>query len=251
VRIRPLRSAADYAACVELQQRIWGPAAADTVPAIVLLVSQEVGGIAAGAFEPHGRLLGCVFGLTGVRGRKLAHWSHLLAVRPEARDRGIGRRLKQYQRARLLRLGVSTMYWTFDPLVARNAHLNLNRLGARVESYVRDLYGPAGEGPLDRAIGTDRFIVRWDLRRAPPRPSALRHRGVIEIAIPPDIHALRDADPRAAAHWRRATRAAFERALRGEYDVVGFDPDAADPHYLLAPGRGRGQARGRGRGRGR
>jgi predicted GNAT superfamily acetyltransferase len=237
VRIRPLRTAADYAACVELQRRIWGPAAADTVPPIVLLVSQQVGGIAAGAFAPTGRLLGCVFGLTGVRGGRLVHWSHLLAVRPEARDRGIGRRLKQYQRARLRRLGISTMYWTFDPLVARNAHLNLNRLGARVDAYVRDLYGPAGEGPLDRAIGTDRFIVRWDLRRAGPRAPAGR-RGAVRVAIPPDIHALRDADPRAAARWRRATRAAFERALRRGYRVVGFDPDPVAPHYVLAHRRG-------------
>lgn len=238
VRIRPLRTAADYAACVELQHLIWGPGAMDTIPPIMLLVSQEVGGIAAGAFDGRGRLLGCVFGLTGMHGGKPAHWSHLLAVRPEARDRGIGRRLKRYQRARLLRLGVATMYWTFDPLVARNAHLNLNRLGARVERYVRDMYGPAGEGPVDRVIGTDRFVVRWNLRRAASGTPAPARAADLHVTIPPDIHAVRDADPRAARHWRLTTRRALEGALRHGYAVVGFEPDADRPRYLLARRRG-------------
>jgi predicted GNAT superfamily acetyltransferase len=160
-------------------------------------------------------------------------------VRPEARDHGIGRRLKLYQRSRLQRMGVRTMYWTFDPLVARNAHLNLNRLGARVERYVRDMYGPAGDGPVDRAIGTDRLIVRWHLSRAIPARPALLRTASLRIAIPPDIHALRDADPRTARRWRLATRRAFERSLRGGYTVVGFAQDAAPPHYLLARGRER------------
>ena len=134
VRIRPLANREDYVACVELQELIWG-AGEETIPPIMLQVSQKVGAIAAGAFDRQGRMLGCVFGLTGLRNGRVAHWSHLLAVRPEARDQGIGRRLKRYQRSRLLAKGVTTMYWTFDPLVARNAHLNLNRLGAVVVEY--------------------------------------------------------------------------------------------------------------------
>ena len=42
-------------------------------------------------------MLGFVFGMTGVQEGRLVHWSDLLAVRPEARDRGIGRRLKLFQ----------------------------------------------------------------------------------------------------------------------------------------------------------
>ena len=232
VRIRPLATPADYAACVVLQELVWG-AGEETIPPIMLQVSQKVGAIAAGAFDPQGRMLGFVFGLTGLRKGRVVHWSHGLAVRPEARDQGIGRRLKRYQRARLLAMGVGTMYWTFDPLVARNAHLNLNRLGAEVEEYVQDMYGPGDHSPVDRGIGTDRFVVRWDLRKRGRRPLARSHR--VRVEIPSDIHAVRDRDPELARHWRVITRQAFLSHMKRGYRVAGFQGGAPDPAgcYLL------------------
>lgn len=228
IRIRPLSTDADCAACVELQHLVWGAAGGETVPPIILLVSQKVGAIAAGAFEPGGRMLGCVFGLTGLRDGRLAHWSHILAVRPEARDRGIGRRLKLYQRGRLRAMGVDVMYWTYDPLVARNAHLNLNRLGVTVEEYVPHLY-PGRESPLDRVIGTDRFVVRWDLNRQRPlRAKRLSGGRTAQIEIPPDIHGLRDRDPKAARRWRETTRAEFQRYLKRGYRVAAFESQARE-----------------------
>jgi predicted GNAT superfamily acetyltransferase len=119
--------------------------------------------VTAGAFEAGGQLAGFVFGMTGVRDGELAHWSDLLAVRADARDRGLGRLLKLFQRELLLPLGVRTMYWTFDPLVSKNAHLNLNRLGARPRDYVVDMYGRQTGSALHGGTGTDRFIVAWDL----------------------------------------------------------------------------------------
>lgn len=232
VKIRPLTSPADYAACVELQELVWG-AGEETIPPIMLQVSQKVGAIAAGAFDTRGKMLGCVFGLTGLRHGRVAHWSHMLAVRPEARDQGIGRRLKRYQRARLLPMGVPTMYWTFDPLVARNAHLNLNRLGATVEEYVPDMYGPGDQSPLDRGIGTDRLVVRWDLRRRVRRP--LPRSPSLRVEIPRDIHALRDQDPDQARAWRTTTRRAFLYYLKRGYRVGGFHggPRSEQCFYLL------------------
>jgi len=217
---------------VKLQELVWGTGD-ETIPSIMLLVSQKVGAIAAGAFDRTGRLLGCVYGLTGVRQGRLAHWSHMLAVRPGARNLGIGRALKRYQRARVRAQGVAAMYWTYDPLVARNAHFNLNRLGAMVEEYVVILYGSGKHSPVVRAIGTDRVIVRWDLKagrrpRRPPRASA-------RIEIPRDIHRLRDRDPSRAARWRRATRRAFLASLRKGMHVVGFETTADSRcYYLLA-----------------
>lgn len=235
MRIRPLATPADYAACVELQELVWG-AGDETIPPIMLQVSQKVGAIAAGAFDPRGRMLGCVYGLTGLRYGRLAHWSHMLAVRPEVRDHGIGRRLKRYQRTRVLAMGVRTMYWTFDPLVARNAHLNLNRLGAAVEEYVPDMYGTGEGSPVDRGIGTDRFIVRWDLRKGVTRP--LQPAPSARVEVPPDIHALRDRDPDLARRWRDQTRRAFLSYLKRGFRVGGFrggPPDQPCFYLLVKP----------------
>jgi chorismate synthase len=175
VTVRPLAGAEDYRACFELQLATWGRHFEGVVPPSVLKISQRVGGILAGGFAADGRLLGFVYGLTGVRppgSRRAAagasspevfHWSHMLAVSPEARDLGLGTRLKLFQRQLLLGLGVGTVEWTYDPLEARNAHLNLNRLGAEVVEYVEDMYKGEEGSELASGIGTDRFIVAWRL----------------------------------------------------------------------------------------
>lgn len=179
ITLRPLASHDDYHACYELQLATWGRDFVEGVPPSVLKISQRVGGIAAGAFAAGGELLGYVYGLTGVRPPggprsatplparggparpELFHWSHMLAVAPQARDLGLGTRLKLYQRELLLPLGVEVVEWTYDPLEARNAHLNLNRLGAEVVEYVEDMYKGEMGSELARGIGTDRFIVAW------------------------------------------------------------------------------------------
>ena len=104
-------------------------------------------------------MIGFVYGLTGFYDKRFVHWSHMLAVRPEVRDHGIGRRLKEYQRQLLVEAGIDWMYWTTDPLVARNAHLNLNRLCAKVREYVPDMYGDTGS--ILHSTGTDRFVLMW------------------------------------------------------------------------------------------
>lgn len=160
VQIRPLRTHEDYRACVALQRLIWGDDFAEEVPPTILKVCQRIGGVAAGAFGRDDALLGFVFGLTGVENGRIVHWSDMLAVHPRARNLGLGKRLKGYQHDVLAAQGVEVMYWSYDPLVARNAHLNLTRLGARVVEYVPDMYGPS-VSRLHRGLGTDRFVVAW------------------------------------------------------------------------------------------
>lgn len=165
VEIRPITTREECDACVALQRATWGDDFTDVVPQSILKVSQRVGGIALGAFEPSGGMLGFVFGLTGVERGKVVHWSDMLAVAPRARNLGLGRRLKEAQRKLVREIGGDVIYWTFDPLIARNAHLNFNRLGARVSEYVVDMYGVT-DSPLHGGVPTDRIIVAWPTRDA-------------------------------------------------------------------------------------
>ncbi len=265
LEFRSLATDADYQACVDLQVATWGEDFLELVPPSLLKISQKMGGVVAGAFAGDGRLLGFVHGLTGVRHGRLAHWSHMLAVAEEARNQGLGTRLKHYQRELLRPLGVAAIYWSYDPLEARNAHLNLNHLGVRVEEYVRDLYGDS-PSKLHRGLGTDRLIVAWEIRE-PPRPGspeAARGRfaaapvvnvrpgadggpeplsegalppsgGAVRVEVPADIQSLKVAAPEAGRRWRAATRRAFEHYLGRGLGVAGFyrDPDTGRCFYGL------------------
>ncbi len=268
LEIRPLETPEEYRECVALQIETWA-SPEECVPPAVLKVSQQLGGVAAGAFDGSGQLLGFVFGLTGWRGDELCHWSDMLAVRREFRDRGIGRRLKEFQRSQLLEHQVSTMYWTFDPLVARNAYLNLEKLGVFVTEYVPDMYGSGDSSMLDSVIGTDRFIVRWrldvEVRGAPGRahgtdrdasfpgdsaivnqapgrkalravrPDHAQLTAPVYIEIPSDIESLKTSDPDLAARWRESTREAFRSHLDRGYEITRFlrDPTSDRCVYLL------------------
>lgn len=238
IQIRPIVSPAELEACVAVQRRIWGREFAGITPATILQVAGRIGGVTAGAFDQRGSLLGFVFGMTGVRGGALVHWSHMLAVLPAARNHGIGRRLKEFQREAAAKLGAETIYWTFDPLVARNAHLNFNVLGVRALEYVRDMYGES-TSPVHRGIGTDRLIVSWPAKERvleAQRRRAAAGGAPAAIAgsrteIPADIAAVQADDLDAARRWRERSRASFESLLGRGCVVRGFRIDGDVGHY--------------------
>ena len=263
---RPLETLEELRTCVRLQETTWGKGFSDIVPTSVLQVSQKVGGLAGGAFED-GRMIGFVYSLLGRFEGVLCHWSHMLAIEPSARGRGLGRALKLYQRESVLADGIPVIFWTFDPLVARNAHLNLNRLGARVLRYVPNMYGADTGSPLHAAGETDRFIVRWDLdgpetRRAldegsarsasrlaapipdpacvVPRPGGdpagggeLPRGDVVFVEIPADVESLPPDGP--LVRWRETVRGAFLTYLGRGYAVESLlrNPSADRCFYLL------------------
>ncbi|MFQ5690876.1 MAG: GNAT family N-acetyltransferase [Gemmatimonadota bacterium] len=167
VDLRPLRSWAEFRACEALQREVWGEEFSELASASLLMIGQRLGGVSSAAFHPEEGLVGFVFGLTGLEDGRPVHWSHMLAVRSGYRGRGIGRRLKEHQRELLLERGVGRAHWTFDPLVAANAHFNLHRLGVHVVKYTRDMYGRSGSD-LHRCLGTDRLVVVWELEDYEP-----------------------------------------------------------------------------------
>lgn len=262
VHIRHVRTHAEFVACVELQAATWGAGFSESVPATILRVSQRLGGVTAGAFAEDDTLLGFVFGMTGLELGKIVHWSDMLAVRSGMQNHGIGRRLKEFQCDAVRKLGATRMYWTFDPLVARNAHFNLNRLGVHVSEYVPDMYGADTGSAVHSGLGTDRFIVvlpiKSEVAEAPrgggvaeTPMSNVRHAPilneptaegrtvnisrfnadfppVVRIEIPPDISCIQSTSSAHAAHWRMTTRLSFQWALANGYTVERFERDGVD-----------------------
>jgi predicted GNAT superfamily acetyltransferase len=250
--VRELASAADYATCIALQYATWGAGYREAVPASVLRISQKVGGLAAGAFLETGEMVGFVFGLTGLVSGRSVHWSHMLAVVPAFRDRGVGQQLKQFQRETLRRAGVQTMAWSFDPLVARNAHLNVNRLGVRLTEYVKDMYTNTGSDL--HTFGTDRFIAEWPVAPEATAWSAAaigngaslpivngahassadwREARVVRVEVPLDAESMRDTGLEELREWRSSTRAAFQYLLARGYAVTGFYREGDRCFYVL------------------
>src|SRR5256714_13105854 len=170
VEVRLVRSHDEFAACEAMSRDIWGAAERNVVPRELLLTMQHNGGLVHGAFLPAGQLVGFCFAFLGRRDGQLRLCSHQLGVLEAFRGSGIGIALKQAQRYDALRLGVELVTWTFDPLEARNAYINLHRLGCIARLYDRDHYG-AMEDELNRGLPSDRLEAEWWLRRTTPLPA--------------------------------------------------------------------------------
>jgi predicted GNAT superfamily acetyltransferase len=251
VEVRLASSHAEFAACEALSRDIWGAAERNVVPRELLLTMQLNGGLVHGAFLPDGRLVGFCFGFAGLRAGQLRLCSHQLGVIPELRGAGIGIALKQAQRKDALRLGYPLVSWTFDPLEARNAYINLHRLGCIARLYDRNHYGEM-EDELNRGLPSDRFEAEWWLDQ--PKPAAptgeavvmLRVAGDSEpireavdparapavlIAVPQDFQAIKKRSPELALRWRLESRAALEAALASGMTAVDFRREGA---YVMA-----------------
>ena len=263
IEIRPLHSNAECNAAAALQREVWGQDYVDVVPATLLHVVEYVGGLAAGAFDGDGEMLGFVFGVNGVRDGEIVHWSHMLGVRERARNLGLGRRLKEYQRQRMHAIGAKQIFWSFDPLMSKNAYFNLNRLGAEVVEYVPDMYGTTSS-PLHLGMPTDRLIVslrtdgRVERRSSAvlsadypvmsafprdhdrPMPANPASASSVLIEVPADILSVLSRSASTAAAWRMAVRSHFQWALSSGYAVAGLlrDPLSDRSFYLVSRGAG-------------
>jgi predicted GNAT superfamily acetyltransferase len=268
--IRPAREARDFQACVDLQRVVWGLSDLEITSAIQLVATTHAGGLLLVAEDGAGELVGFSYAFAALTGGEGHLHSDMLAVRPELRGRGLGARLKWAQREEALRRGVRLVTWTFDPMQARNARLNLRRLGALATEVRRDFYG-ATTSALHHGLPTDRLLVRWELesprvrRRVagpPPPPQAdavawprvgsVSFAGdrpalgepcldlddpVVLLEIPADWNALCRSHPHEAAACQRAITHALEAYLARGYRAVDLISGEGPPRAFYALAR--------------
>ena len=271
MNIHILHSPEDMEQVQALQRLVWPGSEADVIPVHVLLTFVHNGGLVLGAYDGQ-NLIGISVGFPGLYstpdGLRPKHCSHELGVDPHWRDSGVGFALKQAQRQYVLAQNINLITWTYDPLLSRNARLNIARLGATCNTYLRELYGEMRDG-LNTGLASDRFQVDWWIRsphvlekmeeiltaekvhaaelaplyrvlvkenfiRPPaslPAPSVSR----FEAEIPADFPALKAADLSLARDWRFFTRELFETCFRAGYSVTDFHYNPAGPRsfYVL------------------
>src|SRR5260370_1167190 len=164
ILVRKCRGLDEFNRCVDLQREIWGEADLEVEPATMFVVAAHTGGQVLGAFDGD-RLVGYTLAVVGLCDGVAYLHSHMTGVHRDYRNRGVGRQLKLFQRDEALGRGIRLIQWTFDPLELRNAHFNLNRLGAICRKYQPNLYGVT-TSPLHRDMATDRLLVEWRLDSA-------------------------------------------------------------------------------------
>ena len=234
--------------CVRLQREVFGLPDLEISPRRHLIVSRQAGGwtLAAFAGGPNGSLVGFVHHLVALRANdEIIGYSHMMAVHPAYQNQGLGARLKLAQRERALAEGRQYIKWTWDPMQARNAHFNLNRLGALVQTYAENFYGtdyvtePELRTAEGRGIDSDRLLATWQLSsprvielvrsaRASAPPGAIG-----SIHIPADWNNLLKHDVSAAREEQLRVRLDFKNALAAGLVCAGFERAQNNPRYLL------------------
>ncbi|HYO64155.1 MAG TPA: GNAT family N-acetyltransferase [Pyrinomonadaceae bacterium] len=243
LEVRECTTVEEFDECLRLQREAFGLPELELSPRRHLVVSRSAGGWVLGAFD-RTRLVGFVLHLVAVYGGEVGGYSHMMAVAKEFQNRGVGARLKWAQRERAVSEGRSRIRWTFDPVQARNAHFNLNRLGVAVRRYEENYYGTdyttiAGEFGRPLGLDSDRLVAEWDLRaprverlaRGEASPEGREPGAAVEI--PPDWGALLRDDPEAARRELLRVRGEFRAALARGLVCASFERGPSRPRYLF------------------
>jgi predicted GNAT superfamily acetyltransferase len=248
IEIRECTTIEELSDCVRLQRDVFALPELEISPRRHLIVTRQAGGWTLGAFErgEGHRLVGFVHHLVAVRGRnEVVGYSHMMAVDRDYQNKGVGARLKWAQRERAMGEGREFIKWTWDPMQARNAHFNLNRLGVTVNSYAENFYGTDYPTDTDQKIArgsgidSDRLFANWLLRS--PRV-LMAAKGEIatnladprlKIEIPPDWAAMIKSDPEKARREQLRVRHEFQQAFQSNLVCAGFERGGDRPGYLL------------------
>jgi chorismate synthase len=267
IDIRPLRALKDMRPVVELQKVYWGNDLESVIPAHMLFSLANHGGHVLTAFDgdkPVGVLVGFLgTNMEDSRRPAMANLqivSKRMVVLPEYRGQKIGYRLKLAQRDLAITQGVRLVVWTFDPLLALNAHLNVRKLGVICPHYLEDYYGVESAGGLVTLGSSDRLQAEWwitgrrveerlfgqrgDLtlshyREAdtsilnptkltadglllPAEESALPNTSLALLEIPLDYPTMIKQNPVLAQTWRQHTRGLFKQIFAQGFVVTDF-----------------------------
>jgi predicted GNAT superfamily acetyltransferase len=237
VTVRKCCTLEEFHACLKLQREVWDEADLEIEPVTMFVVASITGGQILGAFAGE-EMVGYTLAVVGFRQGTVYLHSHQTAVSAGHRDRGIGRMLKLFQRDEALARGIRLVEWTFDPLELKNAHFNLNRLGAICRRYLPDLYGVT-TSPLHRGIETDRLVAEWQLDS--PRviaaigdfaPGATDAPATIEV--PAEVE-LWKQDAKRTREVQTRVREEFMKWFARGYAAVGVRREGKSTAYLLAP----------------
>jgi predicted GNAT superfamily acetyltransferase len=227
---------------VDLQREVWGFSDADLIPVRMFVVASKIGGQVIGAFHEE-NLVGFALSIPGSRNGHTYLHSHMLAVREQYRNAGLGRRLKLAQRDDAIARGFELMEWTFDPLEIKNAYLNIERLGVIVRRYTLNQYG-ISSSPLQGGLPTDRCVAEWWLNSE--RVRDLLERGQHPklqpdktISVPAQIYEWKaDAAKRDRAKELQLTnRQQFLNGFSSGLAVLGYtrDPEGNGTYLLARP----------------
>jgi len=248
IQIRECTTIDEFDSCIRLQREVFGLPELEISPRRHLIVSRQAGGWTLGAFVAE-HLVGFVHQMAAVHASTIFGYSHMMAVAREFQNQGVGARLKWSQRERAIAEGRSFIKWTWDPMQARNAYFNLNRLGVTVRSYAANFYGtdyavsPLPEGTPPPGIDSDRLFAEWHLQSArvikltQGAASPIVEPAARTIQIPADWTSLCKQDARVARQEQLRVRTEFQDAFANGLLCGGFDRSTEQPRYLLYEGR--------------
>jgi len=239
VELRRCHGIEDFRACVTLQKEVWNFTDAELVPLRMFVVADKVGGQVMGAFEGE-TMVGFALSVPGTRSGHIYLHSHMLAVRKDHRNGGLGRQLKLMQREDALARGIELIEWTFDPLEIKNAYLNIEKLGAVARRYNINQYGITSS-PLQGGLPSDRLIAEWWLKSK--RVERLLAEGknaiakaVTSISVPAQIYEWK-ASPETRARAQQVqegNREQFLKAFANGLAVLNYERDTeGNGKYLL------------------
>ena len=240
--IRECTTIEDFDGCVHLQREAFGLPDLELSPRRHLIVSRQAGGWTLGAFAGE-RMVGFVHHLAAVRANEIFGYSHMMAVAKDYQNKGVGARLKWAQRERALSQGRSFIKWTWDPMQGRNAHFNLNRLGATVDAYVENFYGIdySADPAIDNRplLPSDRLLATWHLDSprvqlfASGSPAPVSAEPAATVSIPAEWAPLVKRDPARAREEQARVRKEFNEAFGRGLICAGFERGPEESRYLL------------------